>query len=153
MALDELDAVIGSSLSDASSLSRRVYANSAWSAAMVCRFINRVMGATVATVRADGRPHAAMTLCACLDGTIYVTVSEGSLLRRNLIRRPDVAITVTDREHDITVFGRLHLEGRAAELPALMAALHALTRRGQFTPPGWNGWIHSVQMEKIFISR
>ncbi len=153
MSLDELDAVIGHSLGHASQLSRRVYANGAWSAAMVCRFINRVMGATVATVRADGRPHAAMTLCACLDGEMYVTVSDGSLLLRNLLRQADVAITVTDREHDVTILGRLEVKGRASALPTLMADLHALTRRGQFTPPGWDGWMYSVRMEKIFISR
>jgi hypothetical protein len=46
------------------------------------------MGATVATPRADGRPHAAVVLTACLEGTVHFAASVGSALLRNLERPP-----------------------------------------------------------------
>jgi len=46
---EDLQRAIDVSLATASPLARRIYANERWSAARVQRFVNRVMGATVAT--------------------------------------------------------------------------------------------------------
>jgi len=40
-----------------------------------------------------------------LDGTVYFTASDGSLLLRNLERQPAASMTVTGREHDLAIHG------------------------------------------------
>ena len=153
MSDDDLQAAIDSSLQHANPLARRIYANHAWTASMVRRFVNGVMAATVATVRPDGRPHAAVTICGCLDGAFHFTVSDGSVLLRNLERQPAVAITVTDREHDLTAMGDAARAGRVGELPDLVRRLSAAVTRGQFVPEGWDGWIYTLPPAKVFLSR
>jgi pyridoxine/pyridoxamine 5'-phosphate oxidase len=151
--MKELQHVIDVTLASASPLARRVYANEQWSATAVQRFVNRVMAATVATVRADGRPHAALVLTACLDGTMFFTASAGSMLLRNLERQRAVSMTVADRDHDLTIHGHVDRLGRASELPELVRALHALSRRGQFIPREWDGYLYAVNIDRIFLSR
>jgi hypothetical protein len=92
------------------------------------------MAATVATVRRDGRPQAAIALAACLDGTVYLLATDGSQLLRNLRHQTAVSMTVADREHDLTLHGRANELGRARDLEELVSKLHALSRRGQFLP-------------------
>jgi pyridoxine/pyridoxamine 5'-phosphate oxidase len=151
--MQELQRVIDATLLAASPLARRIYANDRWSAAQVQRFINRVMAATVATIRRDGRPHAAVVLTACLDGTVYFAASDGSLLLRNLERQPVVSMTVTDRDHDLTIHGHVDRVGRARDLAELVNKLHKLSRRGQFIPRDWDGDIYVVHIDRIFLSR
>jgi len=151
--MKEMQRVIESSLAAASPLARRVYANERWTAAAVQRFINRVMAATVATVRPDGRPHASVVLAACLDGSVYVTATPGSVLLANLARRPALAMTITDREHDLTIFGEAVMVGRANDVDELVRRLHRLSRRGQFTPRDWDGYLYEVIIDRIFLSR
>ena len=151
--MDELQRLIDVSLVNASPLARRIYANDRWSAGSVERFINKVMAATIATVRADGRPHAALVLTACLHGTPHFTASVGSLLLRNLERQPAVSMTVADRDHDVTIHGEAERLGRASDLPDLVTELDALSRRGQFLPRDWDGHLYRVRIERIFLSR
>jgi hypothetical protein len=153
MSLDDLQRAIDCSLVTASPLTRRIYENERWSAALVQRFVNRVMGATVATVRADGRPHAAVVLAACLDGTVHFTASSGSILLRNLERRAGIAMTVVDRDHDLTIHGEALRVGHATQVPDLLRELHGLSRRGQFTPETWEGSLYAARIERIFLSR
>jgi pyridoxine/pyridoxamine 5'-phosphate oxidase len=152
VALLDLQRAIDSTLTTAGPLAQRIYANQRWSAASVQQFINKVMGATVATVRADGKPHAAVALAACLDGTVHFTASPGSALLADLRRQKAIALTVTDRDHDLTIFGEADLAGRASEVSDLMHNLRRLSRRGQFTPPGWDGYLYAVRIERIFLS-
>ena len=151
MAVEDLQRAIDATMETASPLTRRVFCNRAWDADSLERFINRVMGVTVATVRDDGRPHAAIVLAACLRGTIHLAVSRGSVLLGNLRRRPEVALTIHSPEHDVIVQGRAVEVGRPDRVPDLMGELHHLTRRGQFTPPGWDGYLYSVEVEKLFL--
>lgn len=151
--MEELQRVIDHSLQTASPLARRIYANDRWSAASVQHFINQVMAATIATVRADGRPHASVGLAACVHGRVIFTASLGSLLLRNLERQPAISMTVTDRAHDLTIHGRSRRLGKAAELADLVRDLDALARRGQFIPRGWKGYLYQVELERIFLSR
>jgi pyridoxine/pyridoxamine 5'-phosphate oxidase len=151
--MKELQRVIDATLVAASPLARRIYANDRWSAAQVQRFINRVMAATVATVRRGGEPHAAVVLTACLDGTVYFTASDGSLLLRNLQQQPAASMTVTDRDHDLTIHGHVDRLGRASDLPELVNKLHGLSRRGQFIPRDWDGFLYAVHIDRIYLSR
>ena len=153
MSEEDLQRAIDVSLATASPLTRRIYANERWSAARVQRFVNRVMGATVATVRADGRAHAAVVLAACREGTVYFAASRGSLLLRNLERHTAIAMTVADRNHDLIIQGEAERVGKASAVPNLLRDLRGLSRRGQFTPEGWDGYLYSVRIERIFLSR
>lgn len=151
--MSDLQRAIDLSLTTASPLARRIYANERWSADRVERFVNRVMAATVATVRADGRPHAVLVLTACLKGAVYFAVSEGSLLLRNLERDSAVAMTIADRSHDLTIQGEAKKVGKASEVPDLLRDLRGISRRGQFTPEGWEGTIFEVRIARLFLSR
>ena len=153
MGLAELQRVVDDTLRTASPLARRVYDNGAWSAGALQRFINRVMAATVATVREDGRPHASVVLVACLDGTVFFAVSGGSMLGRNLDRRATLALTVIDQHHDVTIHGTASRVGRATDAAPLVQRLHDLSRRGRFTPRNWDGDLWAVRPERIFLSR
>ncbi len=150
--MDDLQRAIDVSLANASPLARRIYANDRWSAAAVQAFVNRVMAATVATVRSDGRPHAAVTLTACLHGRVIFTATTGSLLLRNLERQPAISMTVTDRDHDLTIHGEAEGLGKAGELVDLLSELDALSRRGYFLPKGWNGRLYRARIDRIFLS-
>lgn len=150
--VDELQRAIDVSLADASPLARRIYANDRWSAAAVQAFVNRVMAATIATVRSDGRPHAAVGLTACLHGAVIFTATRGSLLLRNLQRQAAVSLTVTDRDHDLTIHGDAEALGKATDLPVLVRDLGTLSRRGYFLPRAWDGYLYQVSIDRIFLS-
>lgn len=150
--MDELQRVIDVSLANASPLTRRVYANDRWSAAAAQAFINRVMAATIATVRSNGRPHAAVVLTACLRGTVIFTATSGSVLLRNLERQPAISMTVTDRDHDLTIHGAGECLGKAGDRTDLVMELGALSRRGHFLPSGWDGYLYQVRIDRIFLS-
>ena len=152
MALPDLQKALDASLAGASALSKRLFSRGGMDAAEVQRFVNRVMGATVATVGPDGHPHAALVLAACDDGMLIFTASPGSALLRNLRRSAGVALTVTAAEHDVTVRGRAERLGRASELEELLDRLHSLSKRGRFTPPDWEGELYSVSIEKVFAT-
>ncbi len=70
----------------------------------------------------------------------------------NLRRRPAVAMTVADRDHDLTIHGRAEPLGRASDLPDLVRDLHRLSRRGQFIPRQWDGYLYVVHLNRIFLS-
>jgi hypothetical protein len=94
-----------------------------------------------------------VVLAACLEGTLYFAASAGSRLLRNLQRQAAIAMTVVDRTHDLTIHGKARRVGSAAAVPDLLRELHGLSRRGQFTPEGWDGDVYAVQIERIFLSR
>ncbi|MBW3612201.1 MAG: pyridoxamine 5'-phosphate oxidase family protein [Actinobacteria bacterium] len=150
--MDELQRAIDVSLAGASPLTRRVYANDRWSAAAAQAFVNRVMAATIATVRSNGTPHAAVVLTACLRGTVIFTATTGSVLLRNLARQPAISMTVTDRDHDLTIHGEAERLGKAADLADLVMELGGLSRRGYFLPSTWDGYLYQVRIDRIFLS-
>jgi hypothetical protein len=121
-------------------------------AVAVQRFIPTVTGATVATVTADGRPHAAIVLVACREGVIIFTASPRSLLLANLRRTTVVAVTVTNSDHDVILRGCAEPLGKAVDLPELTGDLNRLARKGRFTPQGWPGYLYAVAVEKIFVN-
>jgi pyridoxine/pyridoxamine 5'-phosphate oxidase len=150
--LDALQEALEASIANASPLTRSIFARNRLTALAVQRIINGVMGGTVATVSADGTPHAAIVLVACHDGTIVFTVSPSSRLLVDLHRSPSVALSVIAANHDVIVQGRAECLGKAAELPELMRDLHRLSRKGRFTPHGWPGELYAIAIDKIFAS-
>ena len=152
MSLDALQQALEASLVTASPLTRSIFARNRLTALAVQRIINDVMGGTVATVSDGGRPHAAIVLVACHDGTIVFTVSQHSRLLRDLHRDPAVGLSVIAAHHDVIVQGRAEQLGKAGDLPELMRDLHRLSRKGRFTPHGWPGYLYAIAIEKIFAS-
>ena len=150
MSLEELQRALETSLRVASPLTRTVFRQV--KAAVVERTINRMMCATVATAGRDGRPHAAVVAAGCVEGTIYLAVSAGSAVLGNLRRLPAVALTVTTGEHDVIVQGEAVEVGTASDAKALIAELGAVSRRGQFVPPTWNGYLYRVRPERVFFN-
>jgi PPOX class probable F420-dependent enzyme len=68
--------------------------------------------ATIATLMADGHPHAVPVNFVFHDETISFLTSLGSIKGRNLTRDPRVAITIEDDEHPcafVAVRGRAEL--------------------------------------------
>jgi hypothetical protein len=148
----QLQAAIDRSLARATPLTRRIFGHDAWTADQVQRFVNRTMTATIASVRPDGRPHAAWVLAACCRGTLYFSVTKGSILLANLRRRGQVALTVTDPVHGVIAEGRARLEGQAQDVPDLVRELDAAVIRGRLLPPGWDGYVYSLEVERIFAN-
>ena len=64
---------------------------------------------------------------------MFFAASQGSLLLRNFERR---------------IAG-----GEGERVPDLVRDLHGLSRRGQFTPEGWEGYLYAICIERLFLSR
>jgi pyridoxine/pyridoxamine 5'-phosphate oxidase len=152
VSLDDLQQALDTSLATASPLTSSVFSHSRLRASSVQRLINTVMGATVATVTADGQPHVAVVLVACHNGTIIFTASPHSVLLANLRRNPAVALTITNPDHDVIVRGQADLLGKAADLSALIGQLRKLSKKGRFTPEAWPGYLYAVKVGKIFVT-
>lgn len=150
VSLRELQWALDVSIVGASPLAGKVFKRA--EAAAVERAINRVMCATVATVRRDGRPHAAVVAAGCVRGTIYLAVSPGSVLLANVRRHSAVAVTVTSSHHDVMMQGEAVEVGRAQECEAILADLGSVSRRAQFMPATWNGYLYRVSIERIFFN-
>lgn len=116
----------------------------------VAAFINAVRDITIATVRKDGGPHAAPTICACLDGTIYFTVHPEAAVRSNLRRDSRVAFTISDGHHSLIGRGTASRVGDSEDA-GLMEKLR-LAAGGRFTPQGWRGEIWAIEALLLFAT-
>ena len=151
MTLADLQVVIDHSLDHASPLTRQLFGDP-WTPDAVQRFVNRVAAATVATVRPDGRPHAALVIVACLDGVIHFTATPGSVLLGDLKRDDRVALTVSDMINGLMTEGRARPMGRGRDIDALLARLGTVVDRGVFTPPGWDGYVYALDPDRLFAA-
>jgi pyridoxine/pyridoxamine 5'-phosphate oxidase len=122
VSLDGLQGALDESISRASRLTRELFGQRGWDAARVSAFVNDVRSATVATVTGEGKPHAVLVICGCADGVLYVTVSQGSRLRRNLLGNPAVAITISSGDAGVLLTGTASRAGRVEDLPGLLAS-------------------------------
>lgn len=147
-----LQAALERSLANATPLTRQFFADTTWDAEEVQRFVNQTMTASVATVRPDGRPHAAWVLAACTRGTIYFTAATGSVLLRNLRRNPAVALTVTNHVHGVMADGKARCMGTAREVPDLVEEIDLVVRRAYLIPPGWDGELWALDVDHIFAN-
>lgn len=150
MSVQSLREVLERSLEQATPFTRRIFAGQELSAERVQDFINQVITATVATVRPDGRPHAAWVLCACLEGEIYITVSKRSVLLRNLRAVPLAALTVVSKDYGVLAEGKCVCEGEKQLVLDLLHRLDGAVERGRFAPTDWEGYIYRFDIERIF---
>jgi len=113
--------------------------------------VNRVREITIATVFADGGPHASPTITACLNGAIYFAVHRRSAMWRNLQRDPRVAFTVSDRGHAVLGRGVATFAGGSTDT-ALIKRLARTGSLGVFTPEGWEGDVYAIEPTRLFAS-
>jgi pyridoxine/pyridoxamine 5'-phosphate oxidase len=150
--MGELQDVLDRSLAQASPFTRALFAEDAWDAAQVAKFINEQRNITIATVTAAGDPHAAVVIAACLDEQVHFTVADESLLHRCIQRRSAIAFSVCDSAHAVMGKGTAVTAGRSLDDPALVERLARATTIGSFTPPAWDGLIFRVALERVFAS-
>ena len=80
MSLDDLQETIDASIAGSSAFTRGLFEGHNWTAQRLQDFANQDASMTVATIGKDGRPHAAIVIAGCVDGTFYFTVSPQSAL-------------------------------------------------------------------------
>lgn len=148
--LEALEGVIERSAAGATAFTASLFGRP-WKAREVQVFVNRVREVTIATVLADGSPHASPTITACLDGTIYFAVHRRSATWRNLQRSPLIAFTVSDHGHAVLGRGVATLAGSSTD-GALITRLAKTGSLGLFTPVGWEGDVYAIEPIKLFAS-
>lgn len=139
---------IATSSASASPLTRELFADQ-WTAQRVAEFVNERRNATVATVNANGQPHAAVVIAASIRDEIYFTVHPESVLCRNINENDRIAISVCDSTHAVMCQGRAIRVGRASDLETLLGDLASVTRNGSFTPPNWDGFIYRIELHRL----
>lgn len=147
MSLADLQRTMDESLKSANAFTRRLFEASSWDAERVQTFINQTGNITIATVRSSGKPHAALVIAGCDDGTIYFSVSRGSALLGNLRRQPEVAFTVG---HSIMGRGPATDAGSASDVPELH--LNVSRQLADLLSEPWDGYIWKVVPSRIFAS-
>jgi nitroimidazol reductase NimA-like FMN-containing flavoprotein (pyridoxamine 5'-phosphate oxidase superfamily) len=150
--MTDLQTVLNRSVENASPFTRSLFEKSQWDAARVATFVNEQHGLTVATVSKDGEPHAAVVIAGFLDGAIHFTVSPRSVLLRNLKRSGRVAFSVCGGEHNVMGQGTAVVAARSLDDPELIERLAAASSVGKFTPPGWDGFIYRIDVDRIFAN-
>jgi hypothetical protein len=150
--MSELQDVLDRSIRNATAFTRSLFEAGQWDAERVSRFVNANRNITVSSVTVAGEPHAAVVIGAVVDDVIHFTVAPRSLLARNLAHSPHVAFTICDRTHAVMGKGVAVLAARSLDDPDLIARLAVATAHGSFTPPGWDGLIYRVEVDRIFAS-
>lgn len=144
MSLEGLQQVIDTSRERARPFARKLFSGPPPTAVQVQTVIHDSGDLTVATASASGRPHAALTIGDCVDGIVYFTATEGSLLARNLEARPDVAFTC----EGIMAAGKGEPVCRCSEQPPdLDPALAILCDK--VTDHGFDGTLWSVTLRRL----
>jgi hypothetical protein len=100
---------------------------------------------TVATVGKDGRPHAAIVIAGCVDGTFYFTASPKSALLGNLHRDAAVAFTISDK---VMGRGTARPAGKGYEMERIGRQTSRLMR--ELIEEGWRGYIYAIDVERLF---
>lgn len=151
MSLASLQQVMEASLMSASPFARSLFERAAWGAEDVERFVNEVGNVTIATVGATGAPHAAPVIVGCNDGTMYFSVSRGSVLLRNLSHDVRAAFTVVALGHSVLGQGSVELVGASQECTRLADGLGR--RLGALiVDEAWDGYLYSIQPRRLFAS-
>jgi pyridoxine/pyridoxamine 5'-phosphate oxidase len=150
--MTDLQDALDRSLRQASPFTRSLFGDHSWDAQRVEEFVNTARNITISTVSAAGGPHAAVVIAACLGGTIHFTVADASALGRNLDRDVRIAFTVCEVSHAVMGRGRAVLVARSLDDPDLVERLALVAAAGSFTPPGWDGLVYCIEIDRIFAN-
>jgi pyridoxine/pyridoxamine 5'-phosphate oxidase len=145
MSLADLQHVVDESIAGANAFTRAIFESNHWDAQRLEDFANEDGSMTVATVGSDGKPHAAVVMAGCADGTFYFTASPHSALLGNLRRDAAIAFTISDK-----VMGRGTAEfvGRPGDISHLSAQVGNTL---QMTIDGnWDVYIYALRLSRIF---
>ena len=145
MSLADLEKTIQDSIAGASVFTRAIFEGNHWDAEKVQDFSNEDGSMTVATVGKDGRPHAAIVIAGCSQGTFYFTASPNSALLGNLRRDPSIAFTISDK-----VMGRGLAEpvGRPSDISHLAPQVGRTLR--MMIEGDWDVYIYAVKPTRLF---
>lgn len=72
-------------------------------AAQLASYLDRRVFAVVGSTRADGRPHAAMSVYVRRGTTFWLPTMAGSLRERNLRRTPWLTMVIAEGDHPVHV--------------------------------------------------
>ena len=147
-----LSDALATSRDRATEFTRSLFAEEQWTADQVVELVNRQRNATIASVNTAGQPHAAVVIAGSVREAIYFTVHPSSVLARNLAANPRIGLSVCDPRHAVMVQGRAEAVGLAADLGPLLDELAAASSAGTFTPDGWDGWLYTVAIARIFAN-
>jgi general stress protein 26 len=73
------------------------------SAAQLASYLDRRAFAVVGSARADGRPHAAMSLYVRRGTTFWLPTMAGSVRERNLRRTPWLTMVIAEGDHPVHI--------------------------------------------------
>ena len=107
--------------------------------AMIRRAIERHSVATLATVSAIGRPHAAIVLYECVDDALFVSTSRHSRKARNIADHGVAAVSIAVRRLPVGPPASIQFQSSAAVLgndDAEMIRLAETGRLGRITSHG-----------------
>ena len=130
----------------AGAFARTLFSGPPRTAAEVQAMINGSGDFTIATNSANGRPHAALTIGACVDGVIHFTSTDTSLLAKNLRREPEVALTC----QSVMAAGRARAVCRCSSPGDLAALLRELCEKVTATP-GFDGTLWAVELRRLIL--
>src|SRR5215475_3777444 len=73
------------------------------SAAQLTAYLDRRVFAVVGSTRADGRPHAAMSVYVRRGTTFWLPTMAGSVRERNLRRKPWLTMVIAEGDHPVHI--------------------------------------------------
>jgi general stress protein 26 len=73
------------------------------SAAQLASYLDRRAFAVVGSARADGRPHAAMSLYVRRNTTFWLPTMAGSVRERNMRRTPWLTMVIAEGDHPVHI--------------------------------------------------
>jgi pyridoxine/pyridoxamine 5'-phosphate oxidase len=148
MSLEDLQKVIDVSIAGATAFTRGLFETNRWTAQQLQTYANEDASMTVATVGKDGKPHAAVVIAGCVDGTFYFTASPKSALLGNLRRDPSIAFTISDKAMGR---GTARVAGRGYEMQRIGSKTSKLMR--DLIEEGWRGYIYEIEVERLFAQQ
>ena len=102
MSLAELDTLLKASTAKATPFAKTVFEpGNEWPATRVQEFINAVGSAAAATTSEAGWPHAGWVPVSCLDGSIFLAGTPGSVFLRNAEVTGRLAIVISGHGHAV----------------------------------------------------
>jgi len=95
------------------------------SAAQLASYLDRRAFAVVGTARADGRPHAAMSVYVRRGTTFWLPTMAGSVRERNLRRTPWLTMVVAEGDHPVHIAVIAEGPAKVVALPEVPADVRA----------------------------